>query len=217
MKKLFIFALAGICCLALAMPAMAGVSVHGMVTLDWNYIDRDEARAARVAGTAGNGVAPGQLNYDNGYEDMRMEMPMVINFLQVNYVSKDKKVSGVIRWRLGSAGASGTTGAINLYLAQLTYRFSDQFKMTFGRQNTILAPMSISQLSGFDSWGHIVGIGYGNQNHTSLQDGITAEITMSPMIQLQLGIFDNDTDNAETGITLATNATPVGAVPPTVR
>jgi hypothetical protein len=217
MKKLFIFALAGICCLALAMPAMAGVSVHGMVTLDWNYIDRDEARAARVAGTAGNGVAPGQLNYDNGFEDLQFAMPMVINFIQLNYVSKDKKVSGVIRWRLGSAGAAGTTGAINLYLAQLTYRFSDRFKMTFGRQNTLLAPMSISQLSGFDSWGHIVGIGYGNENHTSLQDGITAEITMSPMISLQLGIFDNETNNAETGITALTNPSPVGAVPPVVR
>jgi len=217
MKKLFLLALTCVCCLALALPAMAQVKVGGMVTLDWNYIDRDEARAANVAGTAPIGVAPAQLNYDNGYEDMRMEMPMVINFLQVSYVSKDKVVSGLVRWRLGSAGASGTTGAINLYYAYLNYKFSDMFSMRFGRQDTILAPMSVSQLSGFDSWGHIVGIGWGNENHTSLRDGITAQFNLSPMIALKLGIFDNQTDNAEAPVGFGTNPSPVGAVPPTVR
>jgi hypothetical protein len=217
MKKLFLLALTCICCLALALPAMAEVKVGGMITLDWNYIDRDEARAANVAGTAPAGVAPLQLNYDNGYEDMRMEFPMPLNFLQVSYVSKDKVVSGLLRWRLGSAGANGTTGAINLYYAWMNYKFSDQFSMRFGRQDTILAPMSPSQLSGFDSWGHIVGIGYGNQNHTSLKDGITAEIKMSPMIALQMGIFDNSTTTTEAPALFGVNASPVGAVPPVVR
>jgi hypothetical protein len=217
MKKLFLLALTCICCLALALPAMAEVRVGGMITLDWNYIDQDEALAAVRAGTAPAGVAPGQLNYDNGYNDMRMEFPMPLNFLQVSYVSKDKVVSGLLRWRLGSAGANSTTGAINLYYAWMQYKFSDQFSMRFGRQDTLLAPMSPSQLSGFDSWGHIVGIGWGNENHTSLRDGITAQFNFSPMIGLKVGLFDNQTDNAEAPILFGTNAVPVGAVPPTVR
>jgi len=210
MKKLFILALTGVCCLALAVPAMSTVKLNGMITMDWNYIDRDDARAA------GGFVPPNVINLDNGFNDMRFEFPMPLNFLQVSYVSKDQVVSGLLRWRLGSAGALGSTGAINLYYAWINYKFSDQFSMRFGRQNTILAPMSPSQLSGWDSWGHIVGIGWGNQNHTSLLDGITAEFKFNPMISLQVGIFDNDTDNAEP-VTAAVGAVPAGAIAPTVR
>ena len=205
MKKLFLLALTCICCLALTIPAMGGVKVNGMITMDWNYIDRDEARAA------GGFIAPGVVNYDNGLEQMNFEFPMPLTFLQVSYTSKDKVVSGLMRWRLGSGGALGGTGLLNLYYAYINYAFSDRFSMRFGRQNTVLSPMSPSQLSGFDSWGHIVGIGHGNQNHTSLLDGIVATIKMSPMISLKVGIFDNDTDTAEAVVTAAGTLAPVPA------
>ena len=198
MKKLFLLALTSICCLALTLPAMGGVKVGGMITSDFNYIDRDEARAA------GGNIAPGVVNPDNGFEDLSFDVPYPLNFLYVAYTSKDKKVGGMIRVRFGSAGAAnlnsatfGAAGNLDYYYGYITYRFSDQFSMQFGRQNTVFAPMSPSQLSGFAQWGHIVGIGYGNQNHTSTKDGMIATIKASPMISINLGIFDNDTDNAE--------------------
>jgi hypothetical protein len=217
MKKLFLLALTGICCLALAIPAMGAVKMSGMITMDWNYVDMDSARAANRSGTAPLGVAPGQLVFDNGFEDMSFDFPMPLTFLQASYVSKDKVVSGVLRLRVGGVNA-GTT-PINLYLANMTYRFSEKFSMTFGRQNTILAPMSPSQLSGFAQWGHIVGIGWGNQNHTSTRDGITAEFVLSPMVRLQLGIFDNDTDNVEDPQAHQPNANnyPANSIIPTTR
>jgi len=225
MKKLFVVALTCVCCMAIALPAMADVKLGGMITLDYNYIDRNDARSANTNGAAiatngFPGILPNQVNMDDGYNITRMEFPMPLNFLQVSYVSKDKVVSGLLRWRLGSNHALGSTGDINLYYAYINYKFSDMFSMRFGRQDTILAPFSPSQLSGYDSWGHIVGIGWGNQNNTSLLDGITAELKFNPMISLKLGIFDNDTDPAVGGaepISGATNAVPAGTIPPTVR
>jgi hypothetical protein len=218
MKKLFLLALTGIFCLAVALPAMGQVRINGMITSDWNYIDQDSARAANVSGTAPLGIAPGQLVYDNGFEDMSFDVPYPLTWLQLSYVSKDKVVSGVLRVRLGGFDAvANDTNVVNLYYAYMTYRFSDKFKMTFGRQNTILAPMSPSQLSGFQQWGHIVAIGWGNQNHTSLKDGITAEFVLSPMVRLQMGIFDPETDNGEAPPLFGTNAVPAGAIPPVVR
>jgi hypothetical protein len=197
MKKFFVLALTGICCLALAIPAMGQVKMSGMIQMDWNYIDRDEAFMA-------GGVAPGFINRDNGFETMSFDMTLPLTFMQISYVSKDKVLSGVLRYRLG--GSNAGTDATNLYLANMTYRFSDRFSMTFGRQNTILAPMSIPQYGGWEKWGHIVGIGYGNQNHTSLLDGITAEFVLSPMARLQMGIFDPDTDNGEIPAAFGTSA-----------
>jgi hypothetical protein len=216
MKKFLVLALTGICCLALAIPAMGEVKMSGFITMDWNYIDMDEARAANRAGNAPLGVAPGQLNYDNGFEDMSFDIPMPLTFLQASYVSKDKVVSGVLRIRLGS-NYPGATTPVNLFYAYMQYNFSEKFSMKFGRQLTILAPMFPSQWTGFDQWGHIIGIGWGNTNHTSLRDGITAEFKLSPMARLQVGIFDNDTDNAEAPTNFGTNAVPAGSIIPVVR
>jgi predicted porin len=95
---------------------------------------------------------------------------------------------------------------INCYYAYINYAFSKQFSMRFGRQFTLLAPVTISQYGGWMQWMHIVGIGFGNQNHTSLADGITASIKLSPMAELKLGIFDNDTDNGEVPAGYGTSA-----------
>jgi hypothetical protein len=221
MKKFLVLVLTGICCLALAVPAMGGVKISGMITSDWNYVDRDSARAARVSGTAPLGVAPGQLVYDNGFEDMSFDIPYPLTWLSASYVSKDKVVTGLLRLRFGSAGAANlnrpNNGNLDLYYAWIGYKFSDRFSMRFGRQNTILAPMSPSQLSGFAQWGHIVGIGFGNQNHTSTRDGMTAEFRLSPMVRLQMGIFDNDTDGAEAPPLFGTDVVPAGSIPPVVR
>lgn len=202
MKKFIVLALAGIFCLALALPAMGQVKLSGGITFEWNYIDRDEARSA-------GGVGPGVINRDNGYEDMMMNMSMPLTWMQASYVSKDKVVSGVLRIRMGgNEGGSeyATDNELNLYLANMTYRFSDKFSMTFGRQVTLLAPMSPPTYAAFQKYYHIVGLGFGNQNHTSLYDGITAEFVLSPMARLQIGIFDNDTDNAEIPIAFGTSA-----------
>jgi hypothetical protein len=221
MKKLFLLALTGIFCLAIALPAIGAVKMGGMITMDWNYVDMDSARAANRSGTAPLGVAPGQLVFDNGFEDMSFDFPMPLTFLQASYVSKDKVVSGLLRLRVG--GDTAGTTPINLYYAWMKYRFSDRFSMQFGRQNTLLAPMSAAQYSGYAQWGHIVAIGWGNQNHTSLRDGITAEFVLSPMVRLQMGIFDPDTDDGEAPITgnagngFGVDNTPAGSIPPVVR
>jgi hypothetical protein len=94
MKKFFVLALTGICCLALALPAMGQVKLSGGVTFEWNYIDRDGARSFGA-------VPPGFINRDNGYEDMMMNMSMPLTWMQASYVSKDKVVSGVLRIRMG--------------------------------------------------------------------------------------------------------------------
>jgi hypothetical protein len=160
----------------------------------------DSARAA------GGGIAPGTLNPDNGFENLGFDIVMPLTFMQLSYTSKDKVVSGVLRYRLGSQWGAATgigpnslygRNTINLYYAYINYRFSDQFSMRFGRQNTLLAPMSPSTYSGWQTWGHIVGIGWGNQNHTSLCDGITFNWKITPMVSLQAGIFEPDTDNGE--------------------
>jgi hypothetical protein len=224
MKKLFLLALTVICCLALSLPAMAGVRLGGNITSSFNYMDRDAARA-----TGGN-IPPGTLVYDNGFEDLSFDVPFPLNYLYAVYTSKDKTVGGQIRIRFGSAGAGnlnqtsfgnygGTANANNLdlYFAYIDYHFSEKFRMRFGRQFTILAPMSPSQLSGTAQYGHIVGINFGNVNHTSTRDGMTAEFKLSPMVRLQVGIFDNDTDNREAPLGFGTNPVPAGAVPPTIR
>ena len=60
MKKLLILAVAATLCFAVAMPAMAKVSVGGMVTIGYFYQDQDSERQMAQA-TANPGAGTGHF------------------------------------------------------------------------------------------------------------------------------------------------------------
>lgn len=192
MKKFFLLAVISAFCLALAVPAMADVKLGGMITSELNFDSKDAAYSM-------GGWPKGVANPNNSWNSLSFDIPMVVNFIQAAYTSDDKTVTGLIRYRFGgSQGGSGNgANAINLYYCYINYTFSEDFSMRFGRQDTLLAPFSPSQYSGYAQWLHIVGIGFGNENDTSLRDGMTAKWKINPMIGLNVGIFDPQTDNAE--------------------
>ncbi len=186
MKKFLIIGLAAALCLALAMPAMAKVTVGGRATLEWSYNSIDEELAS-------GGVAAGSTTTSNGFDEMNFVVPFTLNRLNAAYASDDGAIKGFIELRGGGLGQTvPPTGSLNAYFvyAWIQWQVTPTHDITFGRQTSNFARGIPNQWVGTHVT-TILGVGFGNVNHTTERTGIKGYWKISDMFGLVWGLYDN--------------------------
>jgi hypothetical protein len=102
MKKFYIIALAVVLCFAFTAPAMAKVSVGGLLTTDFYYLDQSDERTTPCVKTA----VP--CNRDNGVTETNIYLPQTRNRLSVKYNNDDKTLTGYLQIRGGGVNGGNT-------------------------------------------------------------------------------------------------------------
>jgi hypothetical protein len=180
MKKLLIIALAASFCLAFAMPAMAKVTVGGMITLDMYYQDLSSERQTF------NGQVQGAAAVADDFSEMAINLPQANNRLIVRYKSDDGDMTGYIQMRGG--GANGGN-AVDYKYAWLDWRLNDFFHFRAGRQPQAFAVMTPGAANmGFsDGWTLLAN--FGNIQVTD-GDSIKFYFKFSDLIRMELQVED---------------------------
>ena len=193
MKKFFVITLAAALCLALAMPAMAKVTVGGRVTLDWAYLSQNDELAS-------GGVSAGSAPSSNGFESMYFTAPNTLNRLNAAYSSDDGAIKGFLEFRGGAARESTTTALIYAYIE---WQITPNNSITFGRQTTNFARFIPNQWVGTHVT-TILGVGFGNVNHTTQRTGIKGYWKLSDMFGLVWGLYEAGVVGPSPGLAIAT-------------
>jgi hypothetical protein len=192
MKKLFIFAIAATLCFAVAMPAMAKVSVGGMVTIGYFYDDRDSenAQGGILQGTTGTGA--------NGTEQVEFSLIRPLNQITVRYASDDNNVRGFIQIRGGEEdGGSDTPGGEPFVwnYAWIDWQITPNFYLRFGRQTQAAAIQGPGNITGVGWSNGADSLGFRNYHGASSIDGVRAYIKFNDMIRMEIAAYNPDDDN----------------------
>jgi hypothetical protein len=186
MKKLLIVGVAALC-LAIAAPAMAKVTMGGMITTDLMYDSRNDEFMTPLVNT------PGALQGDNGMDRLYVGFPQAHNRLNATYKSDDGKLMGVIEIRSGAYGSKGDN--FTWYYGWLDYTLNDMVHFRFGRQPETFAIMVPSAFAmGHTQW--TLAVGYGNL-HASNGDMLKAYVRFNDNIRMEFAIQDPDNDGVE--------------------
>jgi hypothetical protein len=199
MKKFFVITLATALCLALAMPAMAKVTAGGRATLEWAYLSEDNERAA-------GGVPVGGSTTNNGFEEMTFTIPSTLNRLNLKYTSDDGALSAFIEVRGGGGSEATTTGFIYSWIQ---WQITPNNSITFGRQTTNFARFIPNQWVGTHQT-TILGVGFGNVNHTTQKTGIKGYWRISDMFGLVWGLYQAQVSGESPGLIVVTGAGVIG-------
>ena len=213
MKKFFVITLAAALCLALALPAMAKVTAGGRATLDWSYLNQNDERAASKGGPFAwarypVGVPEGVTPASNGFQDMAFVAPPTLNRVNLKYTSDDGALSAFLEIRGGSAGTAEATTTGFIY-AWIQWQITPNNSITFGRQTTNFARFIPNQWIG-TTVTTILGVEFGNVNHTTQRTGIKGYWRISDMFGLVWGLWSADVDDKSVGLVVVTAA---GATP----
>jgi hypothetical protein len=195
MKKFFVITLAAALCLALALPAMAKVTVGGRATLDWSYLSEDDVRASGV-------VLPGGTPTSNGFDDMNFDIPSTLNRFNMKYTSDDGALSAFVEIRGGGGAEATTTGFIYSWIQ---WQITPNNSITFGRQTTNFARFIPNQWVGTHQT-TILGVGFGNINHTTQRTGIKGYWRISDMFGLVWGLYEAGVVGPNVGLVVVTAA-----------
>ncbi|MBW1799465.1 MAG: porin [Deltaproteobacteria bacterium] len=194
MKKLFIIALAASFCLAFAMPAMAKVTVGGLVTIGYAYNDTD---GEKIDG----GRSAGQVPVSNGEERTTFSLIRPLTQITVKYASDDNNVRGFTQIR-GSDNGQSDTAAGELFVwnyAWIDWQITPNFYLRFGRQTQAAMIMGPGFITGSDAT--MTWFGFGNAHGASSKDGVRAYIKFNDMIRMEIAAYNPDDMNAEAGLT----------------
>jgi hypothetical protein len=220
MKKFLVITLAAALCLALALPAMAKVTAGGRVDLDWSYLSQNDARASTfsvpinfaypqlVTSGIAHGVPQGSIPTSNGFDNMNFVAPPTLNRVNLAYASDDGALKGFLEIRGGSAGTAEATTTGFIY-AWIEWQITPNNSITFGRQTTNFARFIPNQWVG-TTVTTILGVGFGNVNHTTQRTGIKGYWRMSDMVGLVWGLWTADVSDKSTGLVIATTVTGLG-------
>jgi hypothetical protein len=198
MKKLLVVGVA-VMCLAFAAPAMAKVTMGGMITNDTFYLDQSGESTQR-------GVNKAVGTQDNGFSGFRTTMPRAHNRLNAHYKSDDGNVTGVIELRAGNATPKDST--FEWYYGWLDYKLNDMIHFRIGRQPETFSIM-VPSAAGMGHPLTTLLVGHGNI-HASNGDMLKTYIKFNDMIRMEFAIQDPDTDSNE--IIAGFPATPGGVV-----
>jgi hypothetical protein len=195
MKKLFILAVAATLCFAVALPAMAKVSVGGMVAIGYFYDDRDgeNAQGGILQGTTGTG--------HNGTEQVEFSLIRPLNQITVRYASDDNNVRGFIQIRGGEEdGGSDTPGGEPFVwnYAWIDWQITPNFYLRFGRQTQAAAVQGPGNVTGSAWTNGVDSLGFRNYHGPSAIDGIRAYIKFNDMIRMEIAAYNPDDDNTPT-------------------
>ena len=125
------------------------------------------------------------------------------NRLNVQYISDDKKIGGMLELRTGGQKGGGDsvnatanpTGENNFVweLAYIDWHFNPNFYLRVGRQTQTFAIYSPEQQMGHNH-GHIVLAGFGNIHGGTSRDGIRAYIKFNDNVRMEIQALNPDTD-----------------------
>jgi hypothetical protein len=124
MKKFLIVALGVALCVAFTAPAMAKVTVGGMITTDVYYHDQSGE-------WTNGGVVQGAVNRDNGRSELNINPNFALNRLIVRYASDDKVLSGYIEFRYGMADQGNNFDPKYMWM---DYKINEMVHFRVGRQ-----------------------------------------------------------------------------------
>lgn len=190
MKKLYVGIIAAICCVAFAVPAMAEVKMGGMISAEQFYWDRS---ADRMNSQTKN--LP-QLRDDYNSTEFAMGQPW--NRLNMQYISDDKKIGGMIELRTGGQKSLGNANNENNFtweFAWIDWHLSPNFYLRVGRQTQTFAITSPEQQMGHNH-GHIVLANFGNVHGGTSRDGIRAYIKFNDNVRMEIQLLNPDSDAA---------------------
>jgi hypothetical protein len=197
MKKFFIITLAAALCLALALPAMAKVTAGGRATLDWSYLSQNDEAAS-------GGVSAGSTPSSNGFDNMNFVPPATLNRLNVKYTSDDGALTGMVEFRGGGPDDGGSTVGFLNY-AYIQWQITPNNSITFGKQTTNFARFIPNQWVGTHVE-TILGVGFGNINHTTARTGIKGYWRISDMLGLVWGLYEAGVTFPEPGLAIVTSS-----------
>jgi hypothetical protein len=187
MKKLGIIAISVVLCLGLALPAMAEVTVKGLITLDVYRVSTDDP----------SGVT-------NGEDTTQFAHYAPVNYLRADYVNGDKTYGGRIRiyyGRWNDDDSDLNLGGYNSGIYEMGgdgmiwWKVMPKLKLEMGMINQIVGGNigPPTHLKGHDV---IVLITYGNL-HTSVRQGIAGFYTVNDMVSIEVGLYDPDDDSTD--------------------
>jgi len=180
MKKLFIVACAVVFCLAFAMPAMAKVTVGGMVALDMYYLGQSSEHQTP------NGQVQNAAQTRDDFGELNLNVPQANNRLIVRYKSDDEVMTGYIELRGGGRDGGNT---IDFKYSWLDWKPSEMFHLRAGRQPqtfSVLAPFADGM--GFSD-GFTLLANYGNYQITDT-DSLKFYLKFSDMIRMEFAVED---------------------------
>jgi len=200
MKKILIGMVAVFCCLALAGPALAKITMSGMITTDAYYTDTSKERsAAKMGNYVINGAATAYES--EGFTQINADR--ALTRLTMNYESEDKLLLGQIELRTGDQNARGTLDA---YYAWMDWRpGGENLHFRFGLQPETFAIFTPTVAAlGYNTTSTLF-VNFGNL-HASAVTGLKAYVRFNDMIRMEFGVFDPATGADESWL-------PTAAVP----
>jgi hypothetical protein len=188
MKKLLIVGVAAIC-LAFAVPAMAKVTVGGMIGTEMYYFDQSGE-------VTQNGIAKGTVNNDNGRQELNIHSPQTHNRLIVRYENDEKNLTGYMEIRMGGTDDGN---ALDFKYGWLDYKLNDAVHFRIGKQVqtfSIMTPTAANM--GFHD-NMSLFVNYGNIQVTD-EDALKLYWKFNDMIRMEFMISDPGRDDGEAPI-----------------
>lgn len=185
MKKLLFAAVAVFCCLALAGPALAKVTMGGMINLDAYYTsDSKELAAAKSGAFVFNG-AP--TNYETESYTYINENRALTRF-DMRYESEDKLILALMEIRYG--GQNDGRATPDFYYAWVDWRpGGENLHFRFGRQAETFAIMAPGAANIGYNTNSTLFVNFGNL-HASSVDQMKLYARFTDMVRLEFAVVD---------------------------
>ena len=173
MKKIFLLAITVVLVMAFAVPAMAKVTIGGIVFVDafWMHRDADWMQQAHggFAGTAGR-------NNDASQTRFNLDVPSITR-LNARWVSKEGNVGMFIEFGIDGESSGENVGTRHAYG---WWQINDIFKLIVGQTDETFAKLKPGQLMGLEDNVHIIGYMFGNYGNDR-----------EPRVQVNAKLTDN--------------------------
>ena len=149
MKRLFVWAVAGMVMLALAVPAMARVKIGGIVFTDLYYMNMSkEAKAYKTKGA-----------FNDSWSATRLQVPRMSR-LKCKWTNEDNVGMYI---ELGMGGINSNNNGVRLRHAYGWWDITPQFQLMAGQSTTPFSQLGCPQLLGSDDgYSNTTGKGYGD-------------------------------------------------------
>lgn len=172
------------------MPAMAKVTMSGMIVLDTYYVKDSKESVANqnVINSTRQGVNNPYDSRGNTYFDLYQPL----NRIGMKYESDDKNIGGYIEIRGGGADTGST---FSWYYAWIDWHFTKDTYLRVGRQTQAFAVQAPDIGVGATIVPSLL-FGFGNIHGGSSRDAVRLYTKFNDMVRLELQALDPDSENA---------------------